>query len=99
MDANGDGKLSKEEIKNGYQVHYGKIISDKEVDQMFDAVDTDQSGYIDYTEFVVAAMNEKDMLTKERLSAAFKMYDKDNSGTISPQEIKMVLNAQENKLP
>jgi Ca2+-binding EF-hand superfamily protein len=27
------------------------------------------------------------------------MYDKDNSGTISPQEIKMVLNAQENKLP
>lgn len=99
MDANGDGKLSKDEIKNGYQVHYGKIISDKEVDQMFDAVDTDQSGYIDYTEFVVAAMNEKDMLTKERLSAAFKMYDKDNSGTISPQEIKMVLNAQENKLP
>jgi len=44
-------------------------------------------------------MNEKDMLTKERLNAAFKMYDKDNSGTISPSEIKTVLQAQEQKLP
>lgn len=41
LDANGDGKLSKDEIKEGYAEHYGKIISDKEVDQMFDAVDTD----------------------------------------------------------
>ena len=54
LDANGDGKLSKDEIKEGYHLHYGRLISDKEVDFMFDAVDTDQSGYIDYTEFVVA---------------------------------------------
>lgn len=66
---------------------------------MFDAVDTDQSGYIDYTEFVVAAMNEKELLTSERLTTAFKMFDKDKSGSISPNEIKMVLQASENKLP
>jgi calcium-dependent protein kinase len=41
IDCNGDGKLSKDEIKDGYQLHYGRLISDKEVDQMFDAVDTD----------------------------------------------------------
>lgn len=91
LDQNGDGKLSKDEIKDGYQVHYGRLISDKEVDAMFDAVDTDQSGYIDYTEFVVAAMNEKELLTSERLTTAFKMFDKDKSGSISPNEIKMVL--------
>lgn len=34
---------------------------------MFDAVDTDRSGYIDYSEFVVAAMNEKQLLTADKL--------------------------------
>ena len=88
LDANGDGKLSKDEIKFGYHTHYGRLISDKEVDFMFDAVDTDQSGYIDYTEFVVASANEKALLSNERLNAAFKMFDKDNSGSITPSEIK-----------
>lgn len=99
LDANGDGRLSKDEIKDGYQKHFGRLVSDKEVDQMFDAVDTDQSGYIDYTEFVVASMNEKALLSNDRLMAAFKMFDKDGSGSITPSEIKVVLQAQENKLP
>ena len=66
---------------------------------MFDAVDTDKSGFIDYTEFVVASMNEKSLLTSERLTSAFKMFDKDKSGMITPSEIRAVLSAQENKIP
>lgn len=41
IDKNSDGKLSKEEVKEGYSVHYGRLISDEEIDRMFDAVDTD----------------------------------------------------------
>ena len=55
FDKNGDGKLSMEEVKEGYLEHYGRIMSDQEVEAMFRAVDTDNSGFIDYTEFVVAA--------------------------------------------
>lgn len=58
---------------------------------MFSAVDIDGSGYIDYSEFVVASMNEKNILTNEKLQAAFKMFDKDGSGFISADEIKEVL--------
>ena len=91
IDKNGDGKLSKQEVYEGYRDHYGHQISNEQIDTMFDAVDTDRSGFIDYTEFCVASANEKALLTNERLSAAFKMFDKDHSGMITPDEIRTVL--------
>jgi len=36
-------------------------------------------------------MNEKQLLTNDKLEAAFKMFDKDGSGCISVEEIKQVL--------
>lgn len=83
LDANGDGKLSKEEILSGYDKYFGKHMSPEDVEQLFDSVDTDKSGYIDYSEFVIATMNEKQLLTNDKLEAAFKMFDKDGSGKIS----------------
>lgn len=91
FDKNGDGKLSMEEVKIGYMEHYGRVMSDEEIERMFRSVDTDNSGFIDYSEFVVAAMNEKQLTTNEKLTAAFKMFDKDGSGVISADEIREVL--------
>ena len=91
FDKNGDGKLDMDEVKTGYIDHYGKILSDEDVEKMFNAVDTDRSGYIDYSEFVVAAMNERQLTSNDKLQAAFKMFDKDGSGIISADEIREVL--------
>ena len=38
-------------------------------------------------------MNEKQLLTNEKLAAAFKMFDKDGSGMISTDEIRQVFSA------
>lgn len=76
IDKNGDGKLSKEEILEGYDQFFGKNMDKIEIEKMFDSVDIDRSGFIDYSEFVVAAMNEKNLLTNEKLQSAFKMFDK-----------------------
>ena len=61
---------------DGYDQFFGKNMDKNEIEKMFDAVDIDKSGFIDYYEFVIAAMNEKNLLTNEKLQAAFKMFDK-----------------------
>lgn len=91
MDIDGNGELSKEEVLAGYEEHFGISISEEAVDAMFKAVDIDGNGAIDYTEFVMATMNEKDLITNDRLRAAFRLFDKDGSGAISPDEIKAAL--------
>ena len=67
MDVNGDGKLSKQEVRDGYRDYFGKEISRREVDAMFHAVDADGSGSIEYSEFVVASMSEKNLLSNQKL--------------------------------
>ena len=75
----------------GYDQFFGKNMEKDDIIKMFNAVDIDGSGFIDYSEFVVAAMNEKNLLTNEKLQAAFRMFDKDGSGFISSEEIKEIL--------
>ena len=91
IDTNGDGQLSKQEILEGWEVNIGTPINEDDVDKMFAQIDTDGNGTIDYTEFVVATMNEKNLMSEDKLLAAFKMFDKDNSGSISADEIKVAL--------
>jgi calcium-dependent protein kinase len=67
LDENGDGKLSKDEVLNGYEEVFGVPINEEEVDKMFKEIDIDGNGTIDYTEFVMATMNEKTILSNEKL--------------------------------
>ena len=96
MDLNGDGKLQKDEIKQGYAEYFGRNLSDQEVDEMFAKVDADGSGEIEYSEFVVATLNEQNILSQSKLQTAFKMFDKDGGGSISISEIKEVLSFGQN---
>lgn len=91
MDRRNKGVLTKKDLQIGYLSYYGKIMTDKEIDTMFAAVDTDGSGEIEYSEFVVATLGEKVLFSGKKLQQAFQMFDKDDSGAISLEEIKDVL--------
>ena len=75
----------------GYEEHFGIPISEEQVDEMFKKIDLDGNGTIDYTEFVMATINEKSYLTEQRLKMAFQMIDKDQSGSLSPEKINEFL--------
>ena len=42
-------------------------------------------------EFMLATINMQEMLNKDKLRAAFKLFDLDNNGRITIQEIRQVL--------
>lgn len=56
-------------------------------------VDKNNSGAIDYSEFVLATINRESLVEQERLELAFKMFDKDGSGSITTDEIKNIFGA------
>ena len=75
----------------GYELHFGVPITEEQVDELFARIDIDGNGTLDYTEFVAATLEEKNLVTIDKLKQAFKMFDVDNSGALSPDEIKEVL--------
>ena len=93
LDSDSSGTLSRSELIEGFHLLFEETVEDveAEVDRIMRQVDTDQSGEIDYNEFVTATLNKQKMLSRERLEAAFKAFDADNSGTITADELKMML--------
>ena len=61
---------------------------------MMIGADTDNSGTINYTEFLAATMEQNLYLKEENLRNAFRMFDSDGSGKISVEEVKQILGAK-----
>jgi len=91
LDQSGSGRLSKQELHQGLQRVLGLDLTPKSTSQILDEVDADNSGFIDYSEFLVAAMDRQKLLSKERLKAAFEAFDADHNGKISTEELRMML--------
>ena len=90
LDINGDGKLQYDEILQGYKEWYGEGAKEQ-VDRIFQLVDADNSGEIDFSEFVAATVDKSKLLQEDKLRLAFGYYDRDGSGEISIEEIREVL--------
>ena len=91
IDKNEDGKINKEEL---YDSLVGIIKIEtlkKDIDLIFQNLDMDNNGYIEYEEFVRASVSKEFFLSEKVLKFAFRYFDKDNSGEIELKEIKELL--------
>ncbi|CAG9335422.1 unnamed protein product [Blepharisma stoltei] len=86
LDKNGDGRLSMTELSEG-SAALG-LGSQLDVVEIMKNCDTDENGYLDYTEFLTATTEWNKVIQKEQLQQAFKLYDKGGDGQLSLSELK-----------
>ena len=91
MDGDCDGKLSMDDLRVKYKEFSESEISDQEMLELFEQCDLSGSGYIDYSEFVIASMRSSDLLDDKKLRAAFDNFDTDKTGFISAKNLKASL--------
>lgn len=91
IDKNGDGKISMEELRASYD-SIGLGVDN--VEEIMKSCDVDRNGYIDFTEFCIAAQNWEMQISKSQIEKLFNMYDQDSSGSLTVQEMKSYLGPQ-----
>lgn len=88
MDKDGDGRLSKEELIEAYskQMELGKAT--RLVERVMEAVDTDHSGQVDYSEFLSVMTDPKVLFTKENLTPVFAALNSGNNSRIRVKDLQ-----------
>ena len=95
IDENCDGVLTFEEIKSGIKnCKFNLEIKEEDIIKLFNDMDTDKNGLINYTEFIAALMDYEKNIKKEHLIECFQNYDEDNSGKIDFNEFCKILKPQ-----
>jgi calcium-dependent protein kinase len=69
LDLNGDGKVSREEILNVFT--QAGLSVENEIDFIMENLDNDHSGFVDYTELILALTNWNQELKKKNLAKVF----------------------------
>ena len=90
MDISGDGKISQAELLKGLQKKIKSDTLEQDVATIYKNIDMDNNGYIEYEEFVRAAVSKERFLNENILRFAFRYFDKDDSGEITFDEIEEV---------
>jgi len=94
LDFNQDGVLSLEEVRNGFERIYGTDSKETAaITDVFRELDLDDSGTVDYTEFVAAGMGAGIAQQVEAMWAAFRQFDSNGDGRLQREEICHVLHA------
>ena len=89
-----DGQITFEELKQGLLQLKSNKLNESEAKELFNMIDADKNGKIDYTEFLAATIQKANYLKNERLFETFCMFDKDNSGHITKEEIIQAIKAE-----
>ena len=90
IDKSLDGKVTKNELYSSIaKIHKSKTLKE-DIDIIFSNLDRDNNGYIQYEEFIRAAIDKEAFLEEKVLKYAFNYFDVDRSGEITIDEIEKI---------
>jgi len=69
----------------------GGIAAADDLDLIVQALDVDHSGKIEYSEFITGCLNLSSEHVRAQIPVAFGIFDLDNSGSITSDELRLIL--------
>ena len=95
IDKKGKGKINKEEFYNGLSEFYKSANLKNDIDKIFENIDINNDLYIEYEEFVRAAIDRSIFLSSSYLKFAFKYFDRENKGEITVDDLCSIFSGDE----
>ena len=93
IDYNNDGSID----ENEFVMHLKEIIekTGEKIDEsylkkVFENIDIDKSGTVEYSEFVAAGVKKELILKEENLKESFDFFDKNKNGLINLEDLRVV---------
>lgn len=94
MDVENRGKINLDELKNGLH-KLGHQIPDADIQILMEAADVDGDGTLNYGEFVAVSVHLSRMANDEHLHKAFAFFDRNQSGFIEIDELRIALSDED----
>jgi Ca2+-binding EF-hand superfamily protein len=93
LDTKKDGQLSKEEFKEAVK-RCGQALSDSEAEHLFTEIDMNESGSIQYHEWLCATIGSRLVCSETAIVKAFDALDHNNDGKIRIPHLEDVVGSQ-----
>lgn len=94
LDKNHDGQLTRDELISAYSRFSTNEEALNIANHVISNLDFSQNGSIDFSEFLVANLNYKQLLNNQKLEKIFQLIDTDHNGQISTEELKEFFNVE-----
>jgi len=88
LDRTYSGSLSKEEFMKAFTA---SGFSSHEIERLFTQMDMNETGAVDYTEWVAATLEASGELEEDQIQEAFDLLDEDRSGAITKKNLVTLL--------
>lgn len=95
FDMEGDGRLSESELAEAMKWLFPEQKAHEAAERVMQMLDLDNNGFLDFSEFLIAASDLSVLLSNQKLKLAFDLFDEDKSGSISVNEFRRVLKVGE----
>lgn len=90
LDTKHKGEIDRKQLAHGYYQAFSRMLPNDVLDEIWERLDMSKKGMLNYSEFKLATLGDKDWLTTGIIRESFEYFDKHNRGSITVLELSGV---------
>jgi calcium-dependent protein kinase len=98
VDHNQDGTIDLTDLVAFFQNDVGAKDAEVEAKAVLKHVDIEKKGFLEYSDFLKASIDQQVLLSRNNMIMAFSMLDTDSKGTLTAEKLMQTLGSEKNPL-